>query len=240
METQHDKLWSAYLDGELSATEADRFDESLTEGERERLAAETHFERALSEKLDIDARCPDEVWQHTERLVRSAASRRPLAGLRHWIWRIGAAAAAVLLFIWILNPKEAPILNHVRTVAELKRLSQVPAGIEAAQQYLNDQGVKLRLDPFETGASDQHHHEALLLGARTLAYNGERVIQLLYVCCGEPIEVTLARQDTAAAEALRQAVDSGAVKTARVVGDYLAVPLGMHPAEDILGHIGEV
>ena len=62
---EHEKLRSAYLDGELSASESARFDESLTPGQRERLAGEMRFESAMSETLSKGASCPDALWLRT-------------------------------------------------------------------------------------------------------------------------------------------------------------------------------
>lgn len=58
MKKNLDMMRQAYLDGELSASEASEFEATLDAAERERLAAEVRFENGLAERLAQDAKCP--------------------------------------------------------------------------------------------------------------------------------------------------------------------------------------
>ena len=59
---EREKLWMAYLDGEMTSTEAAAFDASLTPEERARLAGEMRLESGLAAALQGDVVCPDAVW----------------------------------------------------------------------------------------------------------------------------------------------------------------------------------
>ena len=96
-EFEKERLWSAYLDGELTAAEAAAYEESLTDDERTRLALEKQVEAHLAERLSRAVACPDGVWNRlkAEMVGPATASRSPL--WNRWIMVLGAAAAIVLV-----------------------------------------------------------------------------------------------------------------------------------------------
>ena len=71
-----EKLWVAYLDGQLSASETVSFEAALTEAERNHAAQEVLLERALGDSLQEAPVCPDVLWQAVAaELSASAVSR---------------------------------------------------------------------------------------------------------------------------------------------------------------------
>ena len=108
MKKDTEQYWQAYLDGELSASEAADFEASLTDAQREQLAVDMHVERVLAEHLGRDAECPDEVWERTKaRVARLSETGTPhAAGHRRWYWGAAtlAAAAAIAFVISIIAP----------------------------------------------------------------------------------------------------------------------------------------
>ena len=100
MDGKKERLWQAYLDGELSTGESAEFEQSLSPSEREGLASEMRFERALAERLGENAHCPDEVWERTKALVAGAeAPALAQSSRRRWYWGVATLAAASIAFV---------------------------------------------------------------------------------------------------------------------------------------------
>ena len=90
--------WQAYLDGELSASEAADFEANLDDRERQLLASEMSFESAFAEKLGMDATCPDQVWENTRALIEAKrAPRRSMKRLYYGAATFAAAASIAFM-----------------------------------------------------------------------------------------------------------------------------------------------
>lgn len=237
MDDQRDKLWNAYLDGELPASEAAAFDQSLTPEDRKRLEGEMAFERACADALSKDAACPNEVWQRTlEALPESAA---PAPNTLPWYWKPVAALAAamiVMISLFAIRVNMAPptFLEltelNVNTLGETNQLNQPT--LAELNAFLEDRNFDVALMPPKRG-----HHPVRFLGARESSFHNERVVELLFSCCGKPMKVALIPQGGDAAEAAGKALGDGLVKESRPVGSQLAVLVGRHSSPKLLSYL---
>lgn len=250
MNTKREHLWQAYIDGELSATEAAAFEATLSESERRELTADVQFDRALSGRLSADAACPDAVWAKAQSLVEAELKTVPIAGAQRkgWYWAAGtlAAAASIAFAISLYAPTgpikdSSSVIHAASSLEELTALSEVGPGRDAAQRCLDEKGVDVDL-VYETvlGSMGVHHHPIEIVGAREAMLNGDPVAEVLLGCCGHPVKLLLARHDSAAAHEIGlAAAQPGDVQATRVVGDYLAaVVAGGHPAHELLDIFG--
>lgn len=242
MNRKKDLLWQAYLDGELSVSETSEFEASLTEEERERLAAEMQFEGGLAERLSRDAKCPEDVWKRTKALIVEArdAESRPRS-LRPWYWGVAslAAAAAVALMISVFAPVQSSpssaLVLAAETVEDLAATAKTEAGREAAQAYLDSHDVDLHINPVESLSIASTHHDIEFLGTRTGYAAGEPVVEVLLGCCGRPVKVVMALQGSAAAQEIGFAAgENSQVGATRSVNGYLAAVVGDHTPYELL------
>lgn len=244
MKMQKEQSWQAYIDGELSATEAAVFEASLTESERDQLMADVRFDRALVERLAQNASCPDELWKNTKALLQQQGEAVPVAARRkRWYW--GAAslvAAASLAFILSLfatpgtSTKTPQLIVSASTLEELRAQSEIESGRDAAQRYLDDKGVGLDISyDIALGIMGDHHHPIEIVGARQNIISGVPVTELLFGCCGKPIKVVVARHDSDAAQEIAlAAAHHGQIQATRTVGDYFTAVVGDHAAHGLL------
>ena len=237
MDNQRDKLWNAYLDGELPASEAAAFDQSLSQDERKRLEGEMAFERACADALGKDAACPDDVWQRTLDALPENAATDPTPF--PWYWKPVAALAATMLVVISLfairvNMAPPTFLElaelNVNTLEATNQLSQ-PTFAEL-NGFLADRNLDVALMPPKAG-----HHPIRLLGARESTYQNEKVVEVLFSCCDKPMKVAIVPQGGDAAEAVGKALGDGVVKASRPVGSQLAVSVGRHESPKLLSYL---
>jgi len=235
-------MWSAYLDGELSASEAAEFDQSLSPEEKDLLQGEVRFERALGEFLGRGGACPEEVWQRT-------ATALPKPGTANPWWMptrqagVFLAAAAVLLIVagpmyqrYFATPEF--LLMNERSTRDVRGVLDVYSDdVSEINEFLHSHGVALTLDRRPQPGNERH--VAKLMGASEELYRDERVTEVLYECCGKPIKVIIAPKDGVAAEAVRKAIKRNAVRDYRTVGDYVAVTVSSHPSRGLLDLLSE-
>jgi len=239
MDDQRDKLWNAYLDGEMPASEAAAFDQALTQDERKRLEGELAFERGMAEALSKDAACPDDVWQRILEALPAGAAATPTPF--PWYWKPVAALAATMLVtisLFAIRVNSAPPaflgLTELNTLT-LEATDELDAPTLAKlNAFLEERNLDVALMPFAQG-----HHPMRLIGARESAYHDEQVVELLFSCCDKPVKVALVPQGGDAAEAVGKALGDTVVKASRPVGSQLAVMVGRHEAPKLLSYLTE-
>lgn len=246
MSTQDkEKLWQAYIDGELSASEMAGFEASLTPGEQELLTADVKFERCFVEKLSMADGCPEAVWKQlkTQMSGSDAGSVTAFPGERssrsRWIaFATVAAAAAVAFMIYTVAPNGSPGLTPptvvaASTVDELAGRSDVEPDRLVIQEFMHDHKVDLKLREEQSLPIAKHHSNIKLVGAH--AYPNDDYVEIYAGCCKKPVMIVLARRGTEAARLLGQASDENSqVQATRIVGDYVAAVVGEHPAYGLL------
>ena len=244
MNTQKDRLWLAYLDGELATSEAAEFDQSLRPEEKDRLQAEIRFECALGEVLGQGGACPEEVWQRTSQAVMSVGGKRVRRRLPAWQYGAVAMAAVVMLTVagvvyqaYFMGPSFLDI--KARSIHDFVAQAEIKASEAATvNDYLHNHGIALSVRSLED-APDLRHHAQALLGATEQTYRGEPVAELLYECCGRPVKVVIAPKNSEAATAIRKAIDENKVQDFRSVGDYVAAIVGHHHAPGLIDLLSE-
>ena len=233
------RFWQAYLDGELSVSEAAEFEAELDDEERQLLASEMGFESALAEKLSLNATCPDEVWDRTRALIE--AQQTPRRTMRRWYYGAAtfAAAASIAFILAVYAPMDtspsSAVVMAAQTVEELAAASETPGDRESVHRYLLAHGVRLDLrEPMSLHMAGAHPHIELV-GVRTEMANGEPVVEMLFACCGKPVKVLMVKQGTQAALDIGQAAGAGhQVRATRLVGNYLTAVVSDHSAHGLL------
>ncbi|MBX7259729.1 MAG: hypothetical protein K1Y02_25460 [Candidatus Hydrogenedentes bacterium] len=244
MSIGNDKVLSAYLDGELSASEASEFDRALSASEKQRLAGEVILERALADSLSKNAACPDAVWEQLCQTIQSQPQIAPNVVRGPWRWNAVLAAAAVLvltiagIFATTGGERNDFLRMAERDVAQLKGTSAVDAvSLAAVNDYVHAHGYGIDIAAIQN--SEVHHHRRELLGARESSYRGEKVMELLFDCCGKPLKVVVAPKNGGAARHIGDALARGEVQASRPVGEYVAAVVGQHKAVNLLDLVTE-
>jgi anti-sigma factor RsiW len=239
---QREHMWSAYLDGELSASEAAEFDQSLTPHEKELLQSEVRFEGAMGEFLGRGGACPRDVWQRTV-----AALPKPAGGMPWWMptWQATVFLVAAALMVTLAGPlyrtytatPEFLAVNETSRSAGVARLGIASDNVSEVNEYLHSHGITLTLS---TGPQlGNGRHVAKLMGASEELYKDERVTEVLYQCCGKPIKVVIAPKDGMAAKAVRKAIERNEIQDFRTIGGYVAVTVSRHPSSGLLDLLSE-
>ncbi len=250
MHENREQLWQAYIDAELSLTEAADFEASLSEAERERLADDMQFERVLAERLGHEAECPDEVWERTKARILELGKPPVRIQVRHRRWYWGAAtlaAAAALAFVISLfalsgvTPDRSAVILVASSIEELAASSEVGPGSDSAEQFMHEKGVQLQLvDDSTLETLVKHHPDIHFIGARQELLEGDPVTEVFVGCCGLPVKVILASLNSKAASRIGlAAAQDGDIQATRVVGGYLAAVVGRHESHGLLDMLSE-
>ena len=233
------KFWQAYLDGELSVSEAAAFEAELDDEERQLLASEMRFESAFADKLSQNAACPDQVWDRTRALIE--AQRMPRRSMRRWYYGAAtfAAAASIAFMISVFAPVDSSpssaVVMAAQSVEELAATSETPGDRESVHRYLLAHEVRLDLrEPMSLHMAGTHPYIELV-GARTEMANGEPVVEMLFNCCHQPVKILMVERGTKAALDIGQAAGAGHhVQATRMVGIYLTAVVSDHRAHGLL------
>ncbi|MDA0323253.1 MAG: hypothetical protein O2923_11140 [Verrucomicrobia bacterium] len=245
-----DKLWTAYFDGELSSSESLEFDNALSDKERKRLIAERRFESALGDRLSGDIKCPDELWNRVAAQMRRA-DRRVMPPL---VWKLvatGAAAAGLLLVVSLVfltgrhnpaaeNPGFAEVDSgddflQLVAVTELEQRAEVAGDAAVATKFLAARGIAVAVQPLAVVVPPESPHDAVFLGARERMVGRDRVVDLMWNCCGKPVIVSIAAEGSAAAARIGRAFGDGRVSGQRRLGGHVAGLVSEHASPAFLG-----
>lgn len=244
MSMQREHRWSAYLDGELTTSEAAEFDESLTSEEKQRLQAEVRFEGALGEFLSQGGECPNDVWQRTTKALARKGGRIPWWMPTRQATTFVVAAAVMLIVAGVLyrvqstTPAFLSVANRYYPAVE-SRLALNTGDLSEVNEYLHTHGIALVL---RAPSEHDHSHGARsrkLRGAGEASYKGEAVAEIMFECCGKPLKVIIVPKTGPAAGAVRRAIERDQVQDFRSIGDYVAVTIGRHPAHGLLDLLSE-
>lgn len=243
MSVQREHMWSAYLDGELSASEAAEFDQTLTPAEKDLLQSEVRFERALGDVLSRGGACPEDVWQRTMSAVSTLGGPSSRSTRGRWFGGLAAAAVALICAAGYYQTVLAVpgFLRMKEDSIEELRAELIAPSSDVAQvnDFLHNHGVTLTLYPAPEGKKFRFHQSPELLGASERSYRGEHVPEILYECCGKPVKLVILPRNSVAADAARKAIKRDAVCEYRTIGDYIVVVVGTHTSRGILDLLNE-
>ncbi len=250
MSHERDRLWSAYLDGELSSREAADFHQTVSPEERVRLAQEVCLETALVERLTLQSECPSEVWRRLRDRIDKRTKRGRFArliGRRRARWAVGIASAAavlVALLVWqVLREArhEGVVQEDLYEVADdvpaLVRSAEVAGDIVRVRSFMAAHGIDVHLKAIPS-SGEAGGHEVRLVGARKVHGRDEAGVELFFACCGQPVKVILAALGSDLARELAAAQERGQVRNSRVVGGFLAAAVGRHGTKEVLALLG--
>jgi len=244
-----DRLWSAYLDGELSSAEALEYDSALSPGERERFEAEKRFESLLDEQLSPDATCPDELWKRVVAEVENVPRQERLTPLVFWRrMSLGAVAASILLLVFatIYLRNDGPSGESVAQnsqygfltavpVSELALLAEVEGDEAAVTSFLAERGIPIEVLPVAAlSRPNESAHETFFLGACERQVGEDRVVELMWSCCGEPVVMKVVVQRGVAAGRIHKAVENDEIIGFRRFEDHVVALVGGHASSDFL------
>ncbi len=245
MSHERDRLWSAYIDGELPAREAADLHESLSPEDRERVGLECRLEKALAGPLEAGSECPPDVWRHVRSRLEDPAKRgwfaRVIGRRRTWFIAASVLAASALVVLSVSRLSREDMQGSILEIAEdvhaLSREAEVPGDLEKVRQFMAAHGidVPLKMPPL---AEQMGMHRASLLGARKVQHQDADGVELLFDCCGQPIKLVLTRLDSALARKLEAARDGGRIQASRTIRGYLVAAVGRHDASAVLMLLG--
>jgi hypothetical protein len=240
MSDNREQLWQAYVDGELSACEAAQFEATLTAEERERIAAEMRFERALGDRLRAGAECPEDVWARVHASVAPAAPRRSPALRRAVLAGAAIAAAALAVFalpefypLGLAGIFDRGVIHAAASVEDLASVSETEPGRQNVQKFLASKGIHLDVQAeAELMRALPFHRPIEVIGVHQTRFAGTRVTEVLVACCRKPVKLVLAPNSSRAARVLREAVGSGQthVQSVQTTGEYTIAVVARHPA----------
>ena len=249
MDSQHEKMVTAYLDGELSAAEAAELDKSLTPAEKTSLSAEIKLERAIGERLSRGVACPDDVWQRTMAAVEmKAAPVHQLGPRRNWMYGVAAMAAmlaitAAGLFLHANTTNSGSSIFTVAkgtTVAMLQEQAQFRnLDTDSVNTYFKEHGFKVAMTNTDVQIPAGHHRPRVLLGLRPATNHGDDVMELMFNCCGRPLKVVVAKAGTQTAREIGDLMAEGKIQESRRVGEYVAALVGKHESHGLLEYLTE-
>lgn len=230
----------AYMDGQMSASEALDFERSLSEADKQRLADEIRLESALGDCLSGDECCPVALWNSIALRVKNQSPQRNR--LRVWQRRFIALAASIaivttsaLIYRDLVPGSDviaASSLDIVEdNVSEFARRTEVPGTLEATQQFLNEKGIALRMIDFDAAGCDRHHKVKFLGSCMGSCPKGS-IIELRFTCCDRPVKLLVIKKGEGGDRLLRQAARCGKVKVSRELREGVITAL----VGDIHGH----
>lgn len=232
----------AYMDGQMSTSEALEFERSLSSRDKERLNGEVRLESAVCESLMGRECCPVALWNSLSEKMKTPA---PVISRKYYWMSRGIsvlAATAVVVFGATFytdlgqnqNRAEASIIEIDNTnVVEFAKGSEVPATVEAAQKFLDDNQIDLQFVSLPVPASG-HAHKVEFLGACRSKCKEKGLIELRFSCCGKPAALLVARQGTPGARKLKSAAHCGSIQETRVVGDYVTAVACGHDSTGLI------
>lgn len=233
-----EKLWVAYLDGQLTASEALAFEATLSPAERALCGLELRLERTLGERLREAPACPEATWRKALDLVPPRSGSRGVSWLGRPVVAIptllGFAAAMLMTFQNLPRTVkyEDPLLTVAGTVEELAESAATEPDSISVQNFLEQRAVRLTMAGFPETMDFGHHH-IQLLGACERGCRGKTVVEVLFECCGEPAKVLIAERGTRAEGILRGARGTGDIRHIRELNGYVAAVLSKHGAADL-------
>lgn len=232
-----EKLWVAYLDGQLSTSEAVAFEATLSEVERAQVGSEVHLERVIGERLQEAPGCPEGLWQGLASQIAAseAVPRTSLLGQPRALVAALTALAAATVFAFSdfrqRTPVE-PILALASDMPQFVNGSSTSGDWSAVQEFMRQRQVALVMNSFDANL-DTAHHPFRLVGASELGCHGNSVMEIRFECCGKPVKVILAKNGTKASTIVREGRANGEVRYVREMGVYVVGVVSKHPVPDL-------
>ena len=230
MNKEDDRNWSAYIDGELSVSEVEDFEASLTEEELIHLNNERAFEEKVGSAFKDAPSCPADLLNDVLKEIDNEGKNYFL------VYKlIGVAAIAALLAFIFLLPKAGTQGPKVpMTVAELQKMSLTGDKLDDINSYLSKRNISLELTKFMP-----EHHEKTIIGAAVEMIAGEEVVTLMFTCCGRPAKIYLLPKGSDAERLILEDDKEwkSSIQAQAKKGNYRLAVSSPHNSESLLAYI---
>lgn len=223
---------TAYLDGELNAIEAAEFDRTLLPEQRTCLQSDLEIQHALGQFFARPVVCPPTLWKTAIRKTKPRQS--PLSFSMHH-WR-ALSGLVVLLLLSLACGQLAPSDAHFLTPPE--KTPSAAMTLAEVRQFLAARQVPVSLDPantLETNEPLPYH----LIGAQERAFHGECVVEIIFLCNGEPAKIIIAPKAGAAADEIGKALAQGTVQSSGTLDKVVVAVIGDCPPKDLIRIVDE-
>lgn len=223
----------AYMDGQMSASEALEFERSLSPEDKERLDYEVRLESAICDSLSGQECCPVALWNSLSTRMKNQSPKR----LRLMVWqrRFVALAASIAIVATSsviyreLTPGQMNVAAGLEitedTLADFARHTEVPGTREATQRFLDEHQIALTLISTDSGQLDGHH-PVKLLGACVGSCPTGSLVEVRLTCCDKPVKLIIAKEGSSGALQIRRASRCGRVKASRVANGFVTALVG--------------
>jgi len=224
----------AYMDGELSAVDRARFEQSVTPEQQRLIAVDRVLQDGLVGRLKGGDRCPDELWAKT--LSKIGHRTRPARTRR--LVPLSVVAACLVLAIGLLyidraasEPIEYPVVfpDNVQQFADSAAIKGDQQSIE---EKLHAQGFAVSIGDIAT-CNQRHQHYVTLLGVNMLKIGAREYpcAHLCFSCCGQPISTFVVKESRRITPESFKAADPSLTVDQAVhhANGCLIVTMGPHP-----------
>ncbi|MCM8542921.1 MAG: hypothetical protein NE328_21820 [Lentisphaeraceae bacterium] len=232
MKKEDDRNWSAYIDGELSVSEVEKFEALLSEEELKHLNNERAFEESIGNVLNDTPACPENLLSD---IVKKAVHEDKKSFLKIKLVAIAAIAACIAALFLI--PKEPVVQQELvslvpTSVDELKGKSLTGDQLDDINRFLAEKKISLELTSV-VGSG----HPKKIIGAGVEKVAGEEVVTLLFTCCGRPAKVYLIPKGSKAEEMIIH--DDSGIQAMVKKGNYRLAVSSPHNSESLLAYINQ-
>ena len=240
----HDEHMWACLDGEMTPAEAAQYDRFLSAEDHGQMASERELERGLGEMLARPAPGADEAWRAAlARVGENKQARRAHARWRRFAWAAVPAAIAAMALVVLgvghaRTETQPPFLSvSARDAAREDPPKEAQEVMATARNMLRDRDMHMAFDPMNSlEAADA---PCRLVAVHGNEYAGEQVVELSFMCGGQPSKVIIANGSGRVAHEISRATARGAVLASRSVGDWLVTAVGANAPDGLLSLIEE-
>jgi hypothetical protein len=213
----------------MTACEAAEFEQSLNADEYQRLSAEIRLESAISDKLSARVCCPQATWARIQQdLSHAGLSTRTIPFHKHpaFFAGIGTLAAAVILLV--------TVFNQPAKMKEFVVPANIPLDITAGTETELNHYFATHQMALALSAPPSGHHNIQLKGMREVNIDGQRLTEIYYTCCGQPVEIVLIPRGSNAEKALASDASRSRIQAIKQVGNFHAALLSTHPSGELL------
>ena len=230
MNKNDDRMWSAYIDAELSITELEKFESELSNDQLEQLKREKDFEKQMSSVLKKGVKCPDDLWRS---ICEQIEEEENIPSRRKWVVMVTSLAAAAAVVLAFFRPTEAMSLQPL-SIAQLETSRLVENDLVKVNAFLAKKNIPFKLLEF----NKKVHHTKSLIGAGVEEISGEKVTTLFFECCGEPVKVYMLPKNSKAEQSVSEESSLwGSGMTMTMLNDYRLAMVSRHTAPEILEFI---
>jgi len=240
-----EKRWMAYMDGQMSASEALDFEHTLDARDRARLDQEVRLESTISDCFGDGPCCPVQLWNDLADKIAQPASAK--AGrIVYWASRtvvVLAATAAIVIsapyFEGAFSEGSGAAATDGIAIQETSRAEfstgVVAVSYEEAEKYLHENNINIHLAHY-TDEMSGHRHAPEFLGVCRGRCPEGTLYELRFWCCNKPLKILIARRGTAGEKMLKGAVSCGDASEAEAEDEYVTAFVGEH-SSSALRHV---